>query len=127
MILLAFEKLMLTLLYQVRSKPLVNNSILLLAPTICLIAALVSTSFFYGVNSSTTTSSLHSWSCQWSAVDMTIKPHWGTLCKESKAALYLMIMLIPLELLIFGTVTVSMFVAKKQVVVHERKGSPAMS
>lgn len=58
---------------------------------------------------------------------MTIKPHWGTLCKESKAALYLMIMLIPLELLIFGTVAVSMFVAKKQVAVHERKGSPAMS
>lgn len=112
---------------QVRNKPLVHSSISFLAPTVCLIAGLIGTSFFYGVNSSNTVSSLQSWSCQWSDVSMNVKPHWGTLCKESKTALYLTVMLIPLEVLILGTVAFSAFVEKKQVVVRERKGSPAMS
>ena len=43
------------------------------------------------------------------------------------AALYLTVMLIPLEVLILGTVAFGAFVEKKQVVHHERKGSPAMS
>jgi len=111
----------------VRNKPLIHSSISFLAPTLGLIAGLIGISFFYGVNSSNTVSSLQSWSCQWSAISMDVKPHWGTLCKESKAALYLTIMLIPLEVLILGTVAFGAFVEKKQVVVSERKGSPAMS
>ena len=42
-------------------------------------------------------------------------------------ALYLTVMLIPLEVIILGTVAFGAFVEKKQVVYHERKGSPAMS
>lgn len=45
---------------------------------------------------------------------MDVKPHWGTLCKESKAALYLMVMIIPLEVLVFSTATLSFFAQKKQ-------------
>jgi hypothetical protein len=94
-----------------------------------LIAGLVGTSFFYGVNASNTTFSLQSWSCQWSAIDMNMKPHFRTLCKESKTALYLMVMMIPLQVIIMLTVVVGAISEKKQrqVVVHERKGSPAMS
>ncbi|TVY83264.1 hypothetical protein LSUE1_G002159 [Lachnellula suecica] len=111
----------------VRNKALIHTSISALAPAVCLIAGLIGTSFFYGVNSSNSVSTLQSWSCQWSAVSMDTKPHWGTLCKESKAALYLTVMLIPLEALILGTVAFGAFVEKKQVIIHERKGSPAMS
>ncbi|TVY21818.1 hypothetical protein LARI1_G000236 [Lachnellula arida] len=111
----------------VRNKPLIHSSISFLAPTVCLIAGLVGTSFFYGVNSSNSVSSLQSWSCQWSSINMSVKPYWSTLCKESKVALYLTVMLIPLEVIILGTVAFGAFVEKKQVVYHERKGSPAMS
>jgi hypothetical protein len=58
---------------------------------------------------------------------MDTKPHWGTLCKESKAALYLTVMLIPLEVLVLTAAAWGAFAEKKQLVVHERKGSPAMS
>jgi hypothetical protein len=58
---------------------------------------------------------------------MNIKPHWGQLCKESKAALYLMVMIIPLEVLVLGVAAVGAFAGKKPLIVRERKGSPAMS
>jgi len=56
---------------------------------------------------------------------MDTKPHWGTLCKESKASLYLTVMLIPLEILVLGAAFFTIVAKRKQVVVHERKGSPA--
>jgi len=110
-----------------RNNSLIHTSVSFLIPTVCLIAGLIGTSFFYGVNTSNTTYSLQAWSCQWSSVDMSIKPHWGQLCKESKAALYLMVMIIPLEVLVLGTAAWGVFTEKKQLVVRERKGSPAMS
>ena len=58
---------------------------------------------------------------------MTTAPYWSTLCKESKVALYLMVMIIPLEVLVLGTAAWGAFVEKQQFAVHERKGSPAMS
>ena len=58
---------------------------------------------------------------------MNVKPYWGQLCKESKVALYLMVMMIPLELLVLGAAAVGVFAEKKSLVVRERKGSPAMS
>lgn len=63
---------------------------------------------------------------------MGMKPHWGSLCKESKTGLYLMVMMIPLEVIVLSTVVVGMFAQKKEVVRRdeenrERKGSPAMS
>jgi hypothetical protein len=108
---------------------LIHNAISFIAPTVGLIAGLVGTSFFYGVNASNTTSSLQSWSCQWSAIDMNMKPHFRTLCKESKAALYLMVMMIPLQVIVMSTLAIGAIIEKKQqhVVVHESKGSPAMS
>lgn len=62
---------------------------------------------------------------------MDVKPHWGTLCKESKVALYLSIMMIPLQLLVLGTVVVGFLGRVKGWVVGRkaedmRKGSPAL-
>jgi hypothetical protein len=63
---------------------------------------------------------------------MDVKPHWGTLCKESKVALYLSVMMIPLQLLVLGTVVVGFLGRVKGWVVGrkvegDRKGSPALS
>jgi len=111
----------------IRSKPFIHSSISFLTPTISLIAGLIATSFFYGVNASTTNFSLQGWSCQWSAVDMTVAPHWDMLCNESKVALYLTVMNIPLQVLVLGTVTLGVFAEKKTGAGTQRKGSPAMS
>ncbi|RFU26213.1 hypothetical protein B7463_g10117, partial [Scytalidium lignicola] len=113
----------------VRSKPLAHQAMMFVAPTINLIAGIIGTSFFYGVNNSSSTYSLHSWTCQWSDINMNVKPHWGTLCKESKASVYLMVMIIPLEVLVLSTAVFSVMTQKKnqQEFVPERKGSPAMS
>ena len=58
---------------------------------------------------------------------MDVQPHWSTLCKESKVALYLAVMLIPVQVLVLGTVAWGAMAEKRQLVVVERKGSPAMS
>jgi hypothetical protein len=94
---------------------------------ICFIAGLIGMSFFYGVNASSTVFSLQAWTCQWSAISMTTAPHWGRLCKESKVALYLTVMIVPLEVLVLGATAWAVFVEKKLFVVRERKGSPALS
>jgi hypothetical protein len=67
------------------------------APFVGLTAALIAMIYFYAVNASNTDETLLSWTCRWSAVSMTRKPHFQTLCKESWAALYLAILLIPVE------------------------------
>jgi hypothetical protein len=58
---------------------------------------------------------------------MSSAPHWGALCKESKAALYLTIVIIPLEVLILGFSLWVSSAERKQLVIRERKGSPALS
>lgn len=112
---------------QIKKISLILTSIAYLAPTVSLIASLIAISFFYGINASATTSSLQSWSCQWSSIDMNVQPHWSSLCKESKVALYLTVMMIPLQVFVLGTAAWGALAAKKQTVQHERKGSPAMS
>jgi len=113
---------------KMRNAPFIHHSVSFVGPTICLIAGLVATSFFYGVNASSTTYTLHSWSCQWSPVTMDVKPHWDVLCRETSAAIYLMVMMIPLELVVLGSVVYSRFAGYKQTFERERKtNSPAMS
>ena len=58
---------------------------------------------------------------------MDTKPHWNTLCKESKVALYLTVMWIPLEVLVLGAAAFGSKKEKKSTFAVERKGSPAMS
>jgi hypothetical protein len=92
-----------------------------------LIAALVATSFFYSINTSNTVDTLQSWTCRWNNVPMTTSPHWDILCKESEAALYMSIAMIPLQLIILGLAGFSYIADKKAPFVVGRKGSPAMS
>ncbi|KAG0652060.1 hypothetical protein D0Z07_1461 [Hyphodiscus hymeniophilus] len=111
----------------IRNNPFTHSTISFAAPTICLIAALIGTSFFYGVNASNTVNSLKSWSCQWSDISMNVQPHWGQLCKESKTALYLTVMCIPVEVLVLATTAWGTMSVNRPLVITERKGSPAMS
>ncbi|CAG8949518.1 hypothetical protein HYFRA_00007750 [Hymenoscyphus fraxineus] len=107
-----------------------KTTLSLLAPTTCLIASLIGTALFYGVNTSRTTSSLQSWSCQWRTVEMGMQPHWGSLCKQSKSALYLMVMMIPLEVGVLFAVGAGMVLVRRERVsvrVVGEKGSPGLS
>lgn len=69
--------------------------------------------FFYAINASTTADTLQSWSCQWEFASLAAKPHFGTLCKESKTALYLSVVLVPLELVIFTLASYQMVLLRK--------------
>ena len=57
---------------------------------------------------------------------MNVQPYWGHLCKESKTALYLMVMCIPIEVLVLAA-TAWGAMGEKSLATTERKGSPAMS
>ncbi|KAG9242348.1 hypothetical protein BJ878DRAFT_583891 [Calycina marina] len=111
----------------IRKNVIAHSFAAFVAPTISLIAGLVATSFYYGVNTSNTVYSLQAWTCQWTSVSMNVKPHWSTLCKESKTALYLSVMIIPLEVLILASAIGGACEEKKATNARERKGSPAMS
>ncbi|OAA58786.1 hypothetical protein ISF_06569 [Cordyceps fumosorosea ARSEF 2679] len=86
----------------VSSRYIARSSVSVTAPGVGLVGALVAMSFFYAVNASTKTDSIQSWSCRWGGVAMDTRPHFGTLCKESKAALTLATLLVPVEALIIG-------------------------
>lgn len=59
---------------------------------------------------------------------MSVQPHWSTLCRESKAALFLMVMMVPLQVLVIGTVVYAALALKKQSAQpEERKASPDMA
>lgn len=66
------------------------------------IGALVAIGFYYSVNASTSIDTLQSWSCRWEHVAMGSRPHFGTLCKESKAGLALATLLVPLQIIVLG-------------------------
>lgn len=74
----------------------------ILAPSAGFVAVMVAMIFFYAVNASDEVDTVQSWSCQWAQAAMTAKPHFGTLCRESKTALYLAVILVPVELVLFG-------------------------
>lgn len=111
-----------------RSKKSIHTSISFSAPVIGLIAAIVAISVFYAVNTSTTADTMQSWTCRWKAVVMMLPPHFSTLCNESRAGLYMAILLIPLEVLIVGMAGWQ-FVVERQALGHSfsavKSGSPA--
>jgi hypothetical protein len=75
----------------------VHTSITFAAPFVAFVASVVSIVFFYVINASDSVDSLLSWSCRWQSLSMQQTPHWGTLCQQSYAGLYLSIVLIPVE------------------------------
>ncbi|KAJ6782557.1 hypothetical protein PWT90_01385 [Aphanocladium album] len=88
----------------VGSRYVARSCVSLAAPVVGLIGALVAMSIYYAVNSSTEVDTIQSWSCRWDGVPMNTRPHFDTLCKESRAALTLATLLVPVEALIFGVV-----------------------
>ncbi|KAK4179265.1 hypothetical protein QBC36DRAFT_363788 [Triangularia setosa] len=80
-----------------RNKQTLHTSSTLAAPVVGLIASLISVIFFYAANASDTVDTFASWTCRWGDIPMGQQPHWGTLCRQSYAGLYLAILLIPVE------------------------------
>jgi len=87
---------------QLRQRTAVHKPLMFVAPFVGLAAAVIAIIFFYAVNTSDTYDTLLSWTCRWKEVGMAQKPHFGTLCKESWAGLYLSILLIPVEAAVFA-------------------------
>src|SRR5271169_898683 len=85
---------------QLRTRSHTHSLLSIISPITSLIASLVATSFFYSINASSTVETVLSWTCRWSDVTMTQEPYFGTLCKESKAALYMTIAMIPLQVIV---------------------------
>ncbi|OHF02633.1 hypothetical protein CORC01_02029 [Colletotrichum orchidophilum] len=116
-----------------RGQTLIHNSLAVAAPSIGLVASIIAMTFFYSINASITVDTLQSWSCRWSDVVMMTRPHFGTICKQSKAGLYLSILLIPIEALIVGMGAYQMILERNvgktsRVVMEQRKsGSPVPS
>jgi hypothetical protein len=115
---------------QLQNKTLVHTSVTFIAPFAGFVAALVGITFFYAVNASITVDTLQSWSCQWgSSTSMNLQPYFGTLCRQSKAALYLAVILVPLELITFTVAGVQMALERKAGAFQPaaKPSSPALS
>ncbi|KAF7560026.1 hypothetical protein G7046_g4137 [Stylonectria norvegica] len=116
---------------KIRNRAGLHTSITFAAPAIAFIAAIIAMSFFYAVNASTTADSFQSWTCRWRDVAMTTKPHFGTLCKESKAGVGLSVFLVPLEAIILGVAGYQAVLERQLDTASQgsrrKAGSPAMS
>lgn len=126
------SKLMLTLdvtCDQLRDKRAVHSVVDVASPTIGFVSIFVAVVLFYAVNGSITTDTIQSWSCQWDLVAMNAKPNFGSVCKESKTALYLSIILIPVELAAVALAARRMLLQKKAQSGHKdsRSSSPSMA
>lgn len=110
-----------------RSNTPVHTFLTLGSAFVGLVSAIVATSFFYGINRSSVTATIQSWSCHWSDVQMTSEPNFHRMCRQAEAGLYLTVIMIPLFAII-GIVGIMAVVQDKKVtMIHARKGSPALS
>lgn len=67
-----------------------------------LIGIVAAIGFYYSANGSDAVDTVQSWSCRWAGVPMSTKPHFGTLCKESRIGLSLATLMVPLEVMILA-------------------------
>lgn len=111
-----------------RNRTTAHTSVTFVAPFVGLVAAVIAVVYFYVVNASTTEDTLLSWTCRWKDVSMSQQPHFTTLCKESWAGLYLAILLIPVESIIFCVAAWQLKVERHMsAYARARKGSPVIS
>lgn len=100
----------------------------MIAPLSGLIVVLVATAFYYSVNTSDSVDTLQSWSCRWVDIDMDDEPHFDKVCKETQAALYLTIIMIPLEVIVLALGGLGFLNEKKaRNAMADRKSSPTLS
>jgi hypothetical protein len=115
---------------QLRGRTVIHTPLRFAAPFLGFSGALIAMIFFYAINMSTTVDTLQSWTCHWESVGMTVKPHFGTLCRESKTALYLSVILVPLEAIILSLASYQFILERKVDTAGPRSikyGSPAPS
>ncbi|KAL2271605.1 hypothetical protein VTJ83DRAFT_976 [Remersonia thermophila] len=80
-----------------RARASLHLALTFLAPLLGLVASLAAISVYYAADASDARDTLLSWTCRWRDVPMAQAPHWGPLCTQSRAALYLAVVLVPLE------------------------------
>ncbi|KAI8962483.1 hypothetical protein F5Y11DRAFT_191564 [Daldinia sp. FL1419] len=112
-----------------RNRASVHTPLTFAAPFVGFTAVMISMIFFYAVNTSATYDTLQSWSCQWGFASMGAKPHFGTLCNESRAALYLSVILVPVELIVFTVAGYQSMLERKALgfIPSHKTGSPVPS
>ncbi|KAI1495762.1 hypothetical protein F5X99DRAFT_414793 [Biscogniauxia marginata] len=113
-----------------RIRTLVHTSLTFVAPFFGFVAVMVNMIFFYAVNASISVDTVQSWSCRWSYTSMDRRPYFGTLCKESHTALYLSMVLVPVELIVFTIAGYQMAMereASRLVPTIRKSSSPALS
>ncbi|KAF3012175.1 hypothetical protein E8E14_006407 [Neopestalotiopsis sp. 37M] len=96
-----------------RSRVSAHTSVCFITPFVGFAASMIAMIFFYAVNASTTVDTLQSWSCQWESVEMKVQPYFGTLCHESKTALYLSVILVPVEAIVLSLAGYQCLLEKK--------------
>ncbi|KAI9167375.1 hypothetical protein HJFPF1_03502 [Paramyrothecium foliicola] len=97
------------------------------APLIGFVLAFIAMAFFYGVNASDTVETFQSWTCRWQGVAMRSEPHFGTLCKQSRAGLGLAVALVPLEAVILGLAAYQIILERKMDRTSTGRGQKAAS
>ncbi|KAI1658229.1 hypothetical protein F4813DRAFT_58486 [Daldinia decipiens] len=112
-----------------RNQTSVHTSLTFAAPFVGFTAVMIGMVFFYAVNTSATNDTLQSWSCQWGFASMGAKPHFGTLCNESRVALYLSVILVPVELIVFTVAGYQSILERKAIgfIPSHKTGSPVPS
>ncbi|KAI0166622.1 hypothetical protein GGR57DRAFT_447326 [Xylariaceae sp. FL1272] len=105
----------------------VHNVVIFTTPFIGFVAALVGLTFFFAVNASNSVDTLQSWTCQWSYANMNMQPHFSTLCSQSKTALYLSVILVPVELIALSVAGVELFLERRAYEPTRKTSSPALS
>ncbi|KAL2202033.1 hypothetical protein CC79DRAFT_1326229 [Sarocladium strictum] len=95
-----------------RSSVVLTTTTNLLAPTVSFTLALIATIFHFAVSASKEVDTVESWSCRWRHAVMIQEPHFGTLCKQSRAGVGLVVALVPLEVVV-AFVTVCQIVLAK--------------
>ncbi|KAI1800044.1 hypothetical protein F4811DRAFT_57325 [Daldinia bambusicola] len=107
----------------------IHTPVTFAAPFVGFTAVMISMIFFYAVNASATNDTLQSWSCQWGFASTGAKPHFGTLCSESRTALYLSVILVPIELIVFTVAGYQSILERKALsfIPSHKAGSPVPS
>jgi hypothetical protein len=108
-----YDRVLMSGAVQLRSRTTIHTPVTFIAPFIGFVASMIAMIFFYAVNTSTTVDTLQSWSCQWESVEMSVKPYFGTLCRESKTALYMSVILVPVEAVILSLAGYQSMLEKK--------------
>lgn len=85
-----------------RRAPALKAAVTLLGAAAGLVAAVTAVALFWAAETSASRDTLATWSCRWRDVYMTARPHFGTLCRQSRAAAYLGALLVPVEVATLG-------------------------